>query len=391
MHGIPHVETVGEDAAQLAALRERSAVVTSDRGLEVLRYRPALEVLEHKQLEKGASFQRRLDEIGIVDGEIRAAWERMLVTAEGERRRHLRVPFTGLLRGPHLARLREDIRRIVDDALDEIDDRDDVDLMAGLAWKVPSRVYCSLVSAPFEQAPYAARLSDSTLAPILTCDNARRQESVDAFFATYDFVERHLAERRRAPLGDDFTSIMIRQQTEGRQSEEEMVFEGIALLQASIDNTVHQIGLVLGTLLEAPDRWRALCSDATLIPAAVEEAMRLNPRFGTVFRYAPAVTRLGEISVPADSWVFVSVRSANLDHEQFPEPDIFRLDRGTKRALQFGGGPYSCLGQTMARMEVHEAVAALCSRFPDAWLVRPWSPHVTNAVSETHDLHARLQ
>ena len=390
MREIPYVDVIGEDAARLAALRVLAPAVRSARGLEVLRYRPALETLEHKQLEKGASFQRRLDELGIVEGEERAVWERMLVTSEGERRRHLRVPFTGLLRGPHIARLRHDIRRIIDDALDEIGDGADADLMQGLAWKVPSRVYCHLVSAPLEHAQHAAHLSDSTLAPILTGDRSRRQESIDAFSETYAFVQRHLAERRRAGLGDDFTSIMIRQQMEGRQSEEELVFEGIALLQASIDNTVHQIGMVLGTLLESPERWRALCADPGLIPAGVEEAMRLTPRFGTIFRHAPAETALGDIPVPADSWVFVSVRSANMDPEQFPEPEAFRFDRGTKRALQFGGGPYSCLGQALARTECQEVVAALSGRFPGARLAGPWSLRVTNAVSETASLRAVL-
>ena len=388
---IPFVPEIGEEPARLAALRELSPAVRSPRGLEVLRYRPAVEVLEHKDLEKGASFQRRLDDVGIVDGEARAVWERMLVTSEGERRRHLRVPFTGLLRGPHIARLRDEIRRIVEEALDEIEDPGDADLMAELAWKIPSRVYCHLVSAPRDQADYAAHLSDATLAPILTCNRTRRQESIDAFSATYDFVARHLEERRRTGLGDDFTSIMIRQQMEGKQSEEELVFEGIALLQASIDNTVHQIGLVLGTLLEDAHRWRAVCDEPTLVPAAVEEAMRLNPRFGTIFRYAPADTALGEFPIAADSWVFVSLRSANLDPLQFDDPEAFRLDRGTKRALQFGGGPYSCLGQVMARTEIHEVVAALSARFRQAGLSGEWSRTVTNAVTETKSLRARLR
>lgn len=390
-NAIPFVPEIGEELARLAALRELSPAVRSPRGLEVLRYRPAVEVLEHKDLEKGASFQRRLDDVGIVDGEARAVWERMLVTSEGERRRHLRVPFTGLLRGPHIARLRDEIRRIVEEALDEIADPGDADLMAELAWKIPSRVYCHLVSAPRDQADYAAHLSDATLAPILTCDRTRRQESIDAFSATYDFVARHLEERRRTGLGDDFTSIMIRQQMEGKQSEEELVFEGIALLQASIDNTVHQIGLVLGTLLEDAHRWRAVCDEPTLVPAAVEEAMRLNPRFGTIFRYAPADTVLGEFPIAADSWVFVSLRSANLDPLQFDDPETFRLDRGTKRALQFGGGPYSCLGQVMARTEIHEVVAALSARFRQAGLSGEWSRTVTNAVTETKSLRARLR
>jgi cytochrome P450 len=388
---IPSVSEIGEEPSQLAALRARHAVVRSPRGLEVLRYRPAVEALEHRDLEKGASFRRRLDDIGIVDGEGRAVWERMLVTSEGERRRHLRIPFTGLLRGPHMARLRRDIRRIVEEALDEIEDPGDADLMKDLAWKIPSRVYCHLVSAPLDQADHAAHLSDTTLAPILTRDRSRRQESIDAFAATYDFVARHLEERRRTGLGDDFTSIMIRQQMEGRQSEEELVFEGIALLQASIDNTVHQIGLVLGTLLENAGRWRAICEDPALVPAGVEEAMRLNPRFGTIFRHAPAATTLDEIAVAADSWVFVSIRSANRDPDQFENPDAFRFDRGTKRALQFGGGPYSCLGQVMARTELHEVVSALAARFPEAGLSGEWSRLVTNAVTETKRLHAWLR
>ena len=81
MREIPYVDVIGEDAARLAALRVLAPAVRSARGLEVLRYRPALETLEHKQLEKGASFQRRLDELGIVEGEERAVWERMLVTS----------------------------------------------------------------------------------------------------------------------------------------------------------------------------------------------------------------------------------------------------------------------------------------------------------------------
>lgn len=133
----------------------------------------------------------------------------------------------------------------------------------------------------------AARLSDRTLAPILTVGGSRRQESIDAFAATCDFVRDHLAQRRCAGLGEDFASIMIRQYEEGLQTEEELNYEGIALLQASVDNTVHQIGLALGTLLEHPRRWAAIVGDEDLVVPGVEEAMRRNPRFGTIFRHAP--------------------------------------------------------------------------------------------------------
>lgn len=376
---------------ELAAARRQSWVARSARGLEVLRFREGVIALDHPDLEKGASFKRRLDDLGIVSGKIRDDWNRMLVTTEGAHRHHLRTPLAALFRGSQVNKLKRSIRAIVDQVLDEIPDPTAVDFMRDVAWKIPPRVYCHLVSAPIEDAPLVAKLSDSTLAPILTSDVSRRQESIDAFNATCEFVRDHLDQRRRhGELGDDFTSLMIRQQQEGLQSEEELIFEGAALLQASVDNTVHQIGLTFGTLLEDPTRWQAVREQERLIPPAVEEVMRLRPRFGTIFRYAPRDTELEGFPVPGDSWVFVSVRSASRDETMFDVPDTFRVDRRVGRALQFGAGPYNCLGQTLARLELHEVLRAVRERFPDIALAGEWTCHDSNAVTETTDLHVTL-
>jgi cytochrome P450 len=180
--GLARIEAIGEDPARLAELRRAGWAVRSDRGIEVLRYRQGVAALDHPVLEKGTSFQRRLDEIGITEGtEARSWWNDMLVTTEGDRRRALRTPFVRLLRGPLMRKLQEAIGEIVEATLDEIGDLDDVDLMSELAWKIPSQTYCHLVAAPMEHAPLAARLSDSTLAPILTSDPSRREESIEAF------------------------------------------------------------------------------------------------------------------------------------------------------------------------------------------------------------------
>lgn len=389
MTGLPHIASLGMDRVTLDRLSAQSWAVTSDRGLEVLRFEPAVAALEHKSLAKGVSFQRRLDELGITDGPARDDWDQMLVTTEGAHRRALRRPFAVLLAGPQVKRLTADIRGIVDDVMDDIPATNAIDVMSDIAWKVPSRVYCHLVAAPLDQAPLVASLSDRTLAPILTVDHTRRQDSIDAFNTTRDFVREHLGARRRDGLGDDFASIMIRQQIEGFQTEDELIYEGIALLQASVDNTVHQLGLVLGVLLSDPARWQSIVEDPARIPTAIEEAMRLAPRFNTIFRQASEATELNGHALRAGDWVFVSTLAANRDPERFPDPQAFRLDRRMVRALQFGGGPYSCLGQTLARIELQEAVAALAHRFPHLSMQGSWTCHVTNAVTEVPSLHAR--
>jgi cytochrome P450 len=282
------------------------------------------------------------------------------------------------------------VRAIVDRVLDQVPEGDDVDLLEHVAWRIPPIVYCELFSAPPEEAPTAARLSDSTLGPILTMDVERRQESLDAFVESEAFVREHV-DRRRGDLGDDFTSALIREQEAGNLTEQEVLETGVGLLQASIDNTVHQIGLVLGTLLESRGRWERLVADPALIPGAVEEVIRLRPRFGTIFRIAGSDLELEDVAVREGSAVFVSVRAGQRDPRRFEEPDAFDLDRQPAPPLMFGNGPYSCLGQHLARMEVHALLHALAKRFPGARLSAPMTWRDFNAVTEVETLRGALR
>jgi cytochrome P450 len=224
---------------------------------------------------------------------------------------------------------------------------------------------------------------------LLTNDQSRRQESIDALYESLAFVAEHIAARRE-DLGDDFTSAMIRQQLDGKLTEDEVLHEAAALLQASVDNTVHQIGIVFGQLLSERSRWESVLADQELVPQAVEESIRLRPRFNTIFRQADGDVEFRDQVFEDGSWVFVSVRATQRDPRVFPDPAEFRLDRPTHRAMMFGGGPYNCLGQHLARMEFHETLKAVQRRFPAARLVDDWAVHETNAVTEVTHLRAAL-
>ncbi len=386
---LPRISANTAAAEDYSQARRENWVAQSSRGLEVLRYRQGWAVLRHPQLEKGPAFRRRLDDIGLTSGPAREAWEEMLICNEGEVRDRLRKPLMELFSPAEMAKLQAHVRAIVDEVLDEIEDPADVDLMEQIAWLIPSRVYCHLISAPKSLAPRMALLSDSILAPILTCDKARLQDSIDAVAAAWSFIEEHIEARRR-DLGDDFTSLMIRQQTAGLLTQRELIMQAMSIQQASIDNTVHQIGLTMGTLLEDQGRWRRLADDPALVGKALEETFRMRPRFGTIFRYAREAVELEDIVIPADSWVFVSTRSAGRDEEAFEDPESFRLDRPATRPLMFGAGPYNCLGQTLARLEITELLKALLERFPGIRLLGDWRVRDTNAVSEVSHLRVAL-
>jgi cytochrome P450 len=378
-------------AADFAAVRERSWIARSDRGFEVLRYDEGVKVLQDDHLSKGASFRWRLDELGITDDPIRKVWDRMLVTQEaGEHRSRLRAPIARVLGPRQIRPMRGVARAIADRVLDEVADPSRVDFMDEACWRIPAQMFCAMMAAPLTAEKQVAGLSDRALSPLLTVEVSRRQESIDAFVETAEFVRTHL-EAKRAHLGDDFASQLIREQESGALSEDELIETGIALVQASIDNTVHQLGLTLGTLLEEPARWRLLRERPELVPQAVNEVVRFRPRFGTIFRIAHEELDLMGVEIPAGSAIFVSVRTAQRDPRAYADPEDFDMERRPSRpVLMFGNGAWNCLGQFLARMEVEELLGALLERYPDVALAAPWTYRETNAVTEVTRLEGSL-
>lgn len=383
---LPADTTLAED---YVAARRQHWVAQSPRGLEVLRYRQGFELLDNPNLQKGPAWLQRLDQLGLTSGPAREYWERQLLTSEGERRERMRTPMAKLFRPAQMAKLRNAVRAIIDDALDRIEDPTDVDFMQQFAWQIPPRVFCHLVSAPMESAAEIAHLSDTIVQPILTCDKSRLQDSIDALWKAYDFNEKHI-EARRGNLGDDFTSALIRLEMEGVIPPEDMTLHAMTILQASIDNTVHQLGLTFMTLLEDRRRWEQLLAQPSLVGPAAEETYRFRPRFGTIIRYAPEAVAYEDIVIPADSWIYVSVRSAGRDEEKFDDPDSFRLGRPPARAMMFGSGPYDCLGMTLVRLEMIEALGAVIKRFPGIRMLGEARTFDANAVSEVAHLRVAL-
>ena len=380
---LPRVTGPLTDDDELRAFRERHWAARSERGIEVFGYDQGMQVLEHPDLLKGPSFQYRLDNLGI-SGEARRYIDMGITNKEGEERRRMRASYGALFRPTVIARLRTSIRAIADSLLDEIEDPAEFDLMR-LCWEIPARTYCELVSIPHSESHTVIRIADSVLGTLLNVDHSRREEAEAAILESVDIVRHHL-DARRADLGEDFTSVMIRQQLDGLMTEEQLVAQSFSILQASVDNTAHQMGNTFGALLSEPGRWQAYVADRSLRAPLIEEVIRLYPRFGTIFRLAANDVTIDDVTIPEGEWAFVSTRAGQRDPLYFEDPDQFRTDRPARRPLMFGAGPYNCLGQNLARMEIEEAMEAVADRFPEISLTGGWNRHLVNAVSETTDL-----
>jgi len=135
------------------------------------------------------------------------------------------------------------------------------------------------------------------------------------------------------------------------------------LLNAGHETTTNLIGNGIDLLLRHPDAMRDLADHPEAIGTAVEEFLRMESSNQLGNRRAIADTRIGQVAMPAGTYVHLCIGAANRDPGQFPDPDRLDIRREPNRHLAFGFGIHTCAGNSLARMEAQVAIGQLLRRF----------------------------
>ena len=179
-----------------------------------------------------------------------------------------------------------------------------------------------------------------------------------------------LASRLREVIAaDDGTSLLAGvaggDSRSGSLTEAEAISNAAVLMFGGIETTEAMIANALLHLLSHPCGLELIRADRGLIPAAVEESLRLEPAAAVVDRYATADTVLAGLRIRAGDQVTVSIAAANRDPSVFPDPDAFDVRRpNAARHLAFAHGPHFCIGAHLARLEAQVAVDTVLQRLP---------------------------
>jgi hypothetical protein len=104
---------------------------------------------------------------------------------------------------------------------------------------------------------------------------------------------------------------------------------------------------------DQPGLQAQLRADPALIPALIEEVLRLEGSAKMTARLARKDTKIGDLEVPAGTRVMLALAAANRDPRRWECPAEFRLDRPKiKEHLGLGRGVHVCAGAPLARVEV---------------------------------------
>ncbi|MGX4687964.1 cytochrome P450 [Streptomyces sp. JNUCC 63] len=277
--------------------------------------------------------------------------------------RRMMIPSFTLKRATEL---RPRIQEIVDHLLDEmIAHGPPAELVRAFALPVPSTVICALLGVPYADHEFFEAQSRRLLRGPTAEDTRDARDRLRAYLDA-------LIDRKQQQTGEGLLDELVQQRLrEGELDREELTALAMILLVAGHETTANMISLGTYTLLQHPDRLAELRADPSLLPAAVEELMRMLSIADGLLRLATEDIEIAGTTIRAGEGVVFSTSVINRDEDVYPAPDTLDWHRPARHHVAFGFGIHQCLGQNLARAELEIALRTLFERLPTLRLAAP--------------------
>ena len=259
-------------------------------------------------------------------------------------------------------------RELVTELIDNFVDAGECEFQAAFAQPLPGLAFFELVlNAPPDEAQEVNHHAHTAANPG-NPDTAKHWAALNEWIV--DFVER----RRNEPSRDDVVNAVLDAEIDGRPiTQAEVVGIITLLILGGLDTTAGVLGASMIRFCEDPKIPALLSERPEVVPAAVEELLRLEGSFIGIGRTARHETELNGCPVAAGEKVYMSWASADRDEAEFDNPDEFDPFRSSNRHLAFGAGPHRCAGSNLARLNLRVAFEELVRRLDDLQLQVPTS------------------
>ena len=231
-------------------------------------------------------------------------------------------------------------------------DRGECDVVQDFAIPYVLEALAHFLGVPIDDVPRWHRWAKG----IFMGRTAAMAESDAARAELLSYVDEAVERAHREP-GEDFFTLLVRAQIDGRPlAHDELVgFASLAFL-AGLETTVNAIATSFRRLAAQPDLLRQVREDRRHIPTAIEEFLRISSPVQLLGRRAAVDVVLGGQLIGKGDLVAVCYGAANMDPEAFERAAECVLNRTPNRHIAFGAGRHSCLGASLARLEIRIAL-----------------------------------
>jgi cytochrome P450 family 142 subfamily A polypeptide 1 len=288
---------------------------------------------------------------------------------------------------PRMVRKWEEVfKQITDEAIDAIAEKGECDFVEDIAVPLPLILIAEMIGIRREDRERFHQWSDAMISAVGNLDKPEMiAASGQAAMEYMTYITQVIEDRRKEPK-DDLISILVQAKEDGllvehkgnskiekgfehsedhrAMNNDELIKMSILLMVAGNETTRNGLSGGMQLLIENPEARQRLIDDPSLIPAAIEEMLRLVSPVLSFQRTATRDTEVGGVSIKQGERVLMIYGSANRDADAFENPEVFDIDRNPHH-LAFGIGNHFCMGANLARMEMRVALREVLRRLPD--------------------------
>lgn len=277
-----------------------------------------------------------------------------------------------------VSKLEDRLRDLCHRFLDQVDGRSEFDFLGDFAAKVPPMIIGQLLGVPEEDQEELGHWVDMFMHYDPAAETGDRIQGVmqsnpiriEGSTKMTAYIRDLIAERDRHPR-DDMLSDLLRIDVPladggARRLDHSEVAGFFVLLQsAGSETTARLLGWAAVLLSRHPDQREILLEDRRVIPNAVEELLRYEAPSPVQARLVTREVEWYGVRVPEGSRMALLNGSAGRDEREYPDPDVFDVQREMERHLTFGYSTHFCLGAALARLEGRVVIEEMLDRHPE--------------------------
>ncbi len=247
--------------------------------------------------------------------------------------------------------LEKPVRDIVNNLLKPILEKGECNFCTDFTNKLPGFVFSEFFNLSPE---LGLQIREATYGFTVAVQNGDGEGMKASSLYLYEIARDIIKSRKEHPLNvkDDLTAALLKTKHEGKFLPDEMILGTIRqmIVVGMVAPSVF-IGCIMVHLAENKDVQHLLRHNKALIPAAVEEYLRLFTPYKGFARTANKDVEIGGRLIKKDEPIALVYSSVNRDESVFPDGDTFILNRpNIHQHLAFGAGPHYCAGAPLARL-----------------------------------------
>lgn len=260
-----------------------------------------------------------------------------------------------------MADLEPHCRKIATDLAANILQHDEVDFVSAYADPFSLKSHCAFLGWNPDRWEQLIGWTHRNQQATLSRDREAGKSLALAFIG---YVNDELAVRRQAGVEarDDVMTGLMQADVDGRTMSDDEIASALRNWTAGHGTVSAGIALVTLHLAQHGDLQQQLRQSPELLPAAIDEILRVDGPLVSNRRTTTREVTIGERTIPANENLNLMWMAANRDWRAFDDPETVRLDRDPADNLLFGRGIHDCVGAPLARLELRVAIEELLTR-----------------------------